>query len=324
MMNELLQELESIRKTTSSNVEGHSLSDLPSEFSAFREETVGLSVGSPGKTAALDLRFERHGDKTYLVDHYDKMPSKVLRAIYYDPELPGLPYVLLLNPSGGTLQGDRYSYMFQLGRRAHAFLADTEATKIYKMDRNYASRLSEVSLGKDAVLEYISREVIPYARSRWYQCATFRVSEGSRFFFSEIFCPGRIATNEFWDFDIFASKLIVESASDHKPMLYDSLLFRRDDRQLRNVLFGKWRFLLSTYWFSDNAKKEKETLRTMFGDSETLQAIFAGVTSVPYDGGLIVKALSSDLETLKNFQLSLWRHFRKTEFGTETPELRMY
>jgi urease accessory protein len=324
MMNEQLQQLESITKTTSSNSDERSLSDLPSEFSPFRKETAGLSVGTPGKTAALDLRFERHGDKTHLVDHYDKMPSKVLRAIYYDPELPGLPYVLLLNPSGGILQGDRYCYTFHLGERAHAFLADTEATKIYKMNGNYASRFTEASLGKDAVLEYISREVIPYARSRWYQCATFRVSEGSRFFFSEIFCPGRIATNESWDFDIFASKLIVESASDQKPLLYDSLLFRSDDGQLRDTLFGKWKFLLSTYWFSTNAKAEKETLRKLFENPETRKAIFAGVTSMPYDNGLIVKALSSDLETLKDLQLSLWRHFRKTEFGTGTPELRMY
>jgi urease accessory protein len=324
MMNERLQQLESIRKTTSSNADRSSLSDLPSEFFAFREETAGLSVGSPGKTAALDLRFERHGDKTHLVDHYDKMPSKVLRALYYDPELPGLPYVLLLNPSGGVLQGDRYSYKFQLGEHAHAFLADTEATKIYKMNGNYASRFTEISLGKDAVLEYCAREVIPYARSRWCQCATFRVSKGSRFFFSEIFCPGRIATNEFWDFDIFASKLIVESASDQKPLLYDSLLFRGEDKQLRDILFGKSKFLLSTYWFSNNANGEKEMLRTVFGDSETRQAILAGVTSMPYDSGLVVKALSSDLETLKGLQLSLWRHFRKTEFGTGTPELRMY
>ncbi len=324
MMNEKLQQLESIRKGTSSNAVERSLSDLPSEFSPFREETAGLSVGSPGKTAALDLRFERHGDKTHLVDHFDKMPSKVLRALYYDPELPGLPYVLLLNPSGGVLQGDRYSYKFQLGEHAHAFLADTEATKIYKMNGNYASRFTEISLDKDAVLEYISREVIPYARSRWYQCATFRVSKGSRFFFSEIFCPGRIATNEFWDFDTFASKLIVESASDQKPLLYDSLLFRGEDKQLRDILFGKSKFLLSTYWFSGIANGEKQMLRRMFGDSETRQAIFAGVTSMPYDSGLVVKALSSDLETLKGFQLSLWRHFRKTEFGTGTPELRMY
>ena len=323
-MNEQLQQLESIRKKTSSNTHGPSLSDLPSEFFPFRNETAGLSVGSPGKTAALDLRFERHGDKTHLVDHYDKMPSKVLRAIYYDSELPGLPYVLLLNPSGGILQGDRYSYTFQLGERAHAFLADTEATKIYKMNGNYASRFTEVSLGKGAVLEYISREVIPYARSRWYQCATFRVSEGSRFFFSEIICPGRIATNEFWDFDMFASKLIVESASDQKPLLYDSLLFCSDDRQLRDIIFGRWRFLLSTYWFSNNVNGEKEILRRMFDNSETRPAIFAGVTTMPYDNGLIVKALSLDLETLKALQLSLWRHFRKTEFGTDTPELRMY
>ncbi len=319
-----MQKLDSIKKATSLDQVERSLSDLPSEFSPFGDETAGLSVGSPGKTAVLDLEFERHGDKTHLVGHYDKMPSKVLRAIYYDPELPGLPYVLLLNPSGGILQGDRYSYKFQLGEHAHAFLADTEATKIYKMDGNYASRFTEVNLGKDAVLEYISREVIPYARSRWYQCAIFRVSNGSRFFFSEIFCPGRIAANEFWDFDIFASKLIVESTSDQKPLLYDALLFRSDDRQLQAVLFGKWKFLLSTYWFSKNAKAEKENLRKMFGNSESRQTIFAGVTSMPYDSGLIVKALSSDLETLKGLQLLLWRLFRKTEFGTGTPELRMY
>jgi urease accessory protein len=306
----------------------HQLIETPTAFRAFEGQPAGLSVGSPGKDAVIDLTFEKFGEKTYLTNHYDKMPAKVLRPLYYDPELPGVPYMLLMNPSGGSLQGDRYSYFFRLGRSAHAFLTDTEATKIYKMDGNYAQRITLISLRQDAILEYISREVIAYEKSRWYQCTLFNVEGGSKFFFTEIFCPGRIAMkNEFWDFDIFASKLLIETATDKKPILYDSLLFDGRDKKTKDTIFGRKSFLLSAYWFSGSALRERDSIWNLLEntiDSGITPFTFGGVTAMPFDGGLVVKALSDELENLKKMQLDLWKLFRKTECGTGVPDLRMY
>jgi hypothetical protein len=40
--------------------------------------------------------------------------------------------------------------------------------------------------------------------------------------------------------------------------------------------------------------------------------------------GLIIKALSNDLNDLQKLQGEIWKIFRKTETGLEVPELRMY
>jgi urease accessory protein UreH len=131
---------------------------------------------------------------------------------------------------------------------------------------------------------------------------------------------------EFWDFDIFASKFIVENETDRQPILLDSLLFTGGDKRFVDMLFGKSRFLLSAYWYSQKAVREKESVRNLWkpvGNSGKSQP-FIGVTSMPYDCGLILKALSDDLEVLKKIQLSLWSLFRGVELGTKAPDLRMY
>ena len=48
-----------------------------------------------------------------------------------------------------------------------------------------------------------------------------------------------------------------------------------------------------------------------------------GISELPYECGLVAKALSDDIDDLKDFQLSLWNAFRKAETGQETPNLRM-
>ena len=114
------------------------LSGLPSAFLEYEAQQTRLAVGSPGKNAIAELTFMKSGDKTYLTDLYNVLPAKILRELYYDPYLPGLPYILFMNPTGGIVQGDRYVYKIRLEDGAEAFITDTMATKIYKMDLNYA------------------------------------------------------------------------------------------------------------------------------------------------------------------------------------------
>jgi len=290
------------------------LTDLPSAFSEYEAEQPRLAVGSPGKNAVANLKFTKFGEKTHLTDVYMELPAKMLRELYYDPYLPGLPYILLMNPTGGIVQGDRYSYKFHLNEGAEAFITDTMATKIYKMDLNYASKQVNVYLYKNSRLEFLPRESIAFVDSRWYQHAVFHVAEGSRFLYSEIFCPGRVARGEFWDFDIYASKVIIEQ--NGRLLLLDSSIFTRQDKGILDVIFGSNKYLLKTYWYSENAVEAKNQIE--FKD------VYGGVTEMAKNRGLTIKALSNDLNNLRKNQTEIWRVFRKTEAGTEIPQLRMY
>ncbi|HVN66229.1 MAG TPA: urease accessory protein UreD [Methanomicrobiales archaeon] len=286
----------------------------PSPFRKYGEEETRVSTGSAGKVAVARLSFERFDEKTYLHGLYTQTPARVLRALYYDPFLPGLPYVIFVNPTGGIVQGDRYEYRIALGEGAEAFITDSMATKIYRMDLNYASRHTEVSLGKGCRLEYLPRETIAFAGSRWYQNTVFRASEGSRLLFSEIFCPGRIASEESWDFTLHASRVVI--LEDGDPVLVDSSLYTGEDKARSGILFGNRTFLLSAYWYSGKVPSSKGKIE--FGD------LYGGVSEMPGRKGLVVKALSDRLEDLKAFQLGLWEIFRKEEAGTGVPSLRMY
>jgi urease accessory protein len=290
------------------------LSGLPSAFSEYEAEQTRLAVGSAGKNAVAYLTFTKFGEKTHLTDLYNELPAKILRELYYDPYLPGLPYILFMNPTGGIVQGDRYVYKINLNEGAEAFITDTTATKIYKMDLNYASKHVDVYLSKNSRLEFLPRETIAFVDSRWYQRTNFHVDDGSRFLYSEIFCPGRVARGEFWDFDIYFSKVIIEQ--NRKLLLMDSSMFTRQDKEVLDVIFGSNKYLLKAYWYSENAVAAKKQIE--FKD------VYGGVTEMAGKRGLTIKALSNDLNDLREIQTEIWGFFRKTEAGTEVPQLRMY
>ncbi len=287
---------------------------LPSDFALYAQEPPRLAVGSPGKVGISRLKFEKFGDKTHLIESFNQMPARAHHPLYYDPHLPGMPYVFFVNPTGGIVQGDRYTYEFRLEVGAEAFITDSMATKIYKMDRNYASRHAEIYLGKNSRLEYLPKDIIPFAESRWYQNTVIHASDGSKMLFSEIFCPGRIAHDEYWDFSVFASKVMIEKGG--VPIMIDSALYRKEDKKYMKTLFGDRVFLLSAYWYSEGLTEGKEQIT--FGD------IYGGVTEMPYHSGIVVKALSNNLDELQKFQIDLWGIFRKVEVGTEAPFLRIY
>jgi urease accessory protein len=290
------------------------LTGLPSAFSGYEAEQTRLAVGSAGKNAVAKLTFMKFGDKTYLTDIYNEVPAKILRELYYDPYLPGLPYILFMNPTGGIVQGDRYFYKIQLKDGAEAFITDTMATKVYKMDLNYASKVVDVYLGKKSRLEFLPREIMAFVDSRWYQKVTFHVGDGSKFLYCDIFCPGRIERGEFWDFEIYSSKMVIEE--DKKLLLNESTTFTRQDKDMLDVIFGDNKFYLKAYWYSDNAVNAKKEID--FGET------YGGATKMANDKGLTIKALSNDLNDLKQLQGDIWKVFRKTETGMEAPVLRMY
>ncbi len=288
--------------------------DLPSYFSKYEKEETEIPVGASGKVAICRLTFEKFGEKTHLMNNFSQAPARVHCPLYYDPYQSGIPYVIFVNTSSGILQGDRYTYDFTLRPESEVVLTEKAATNIYKMDLNYGSRRTDIYLGEGSRLEYLPRETIAFAKSRWFQSTVVHVEEDAKFFYSEIFCPGRIARNEIWDFSVYASKFLIEK--ERTPILADSVLWSEEDKSRIKTLFGNRIFMLTTYWYSKNVLGVKEKI--------DFKECFGGVTNMPHHSGLVIKALSNDLDDLRHLQLGLWDLFRRTEVGFPAPPLRMY
>ena len=107
-----------------------------------------------------------------------------------------MAHVFVLSPSGGILQGDRYRMDVELKNNAISHITTQGATRIYKMESNYATHMVTLSLKNNSYLEFIPEQIIPYKNSRFYQKTNLDIDDSSTVVYSETIVPGRIAMGE--------------------------------------------------------------------------------------------------------------------------------
>src|ERR671935_806262 len=190
--------------------------DIPPEVLAYESELNQLKVGRAGKVGALVLRLEQDPvkGKTVVKEQYSKVPLYTQRALYLEEALPSMAYMYIISPSGGILQGDRYRIDITLKNHAFAHITTQGATRIYRMEKNYATQIVNIDVGEGCYFEYIPDQVIPYRDSRFYQEANLRVHDSATLLYSEIITPGRVASGEHFDYDICYMKAVAKNQDD--------------------------------------------------------------------------------------------------------------
>src|SRR5919206_76238 len=223
-------------------LEHHTPKTVPPEVLAYDSPLAQLGVGKAGKLGALTLRLEqdRSNGRTSVKEQYSRVPLYTQRALYLEEALPNMAYMYIISPSGGILQGDRYRMDITLQNHAFAHITTQGATRIYRMERNYATQVVNINVGEDCYFEYIPDQVIPYRDSRFYQEANLCVHDNSTLLYSEIITPGRVASGEHFDYDICYMKAI---AKDHGGGLKFIDLAMLEPKKRNMKLFG----ILSNY-----------------------------------------------------------------------------
>jgi len=155
--------------------------DIPKEVGFYNKPTTQLDVGQAGKVGFLGINLEYDSDrnKTVITKQESQVPLYVQKALHYDESIPSMAHVFILSPSGGVLQGDRYRTDITSQNNAIAHITTQGATRIYKMDENYATQIINLKVNKNSYLEFIPQQLIPYNNARYYQKVTFNVDETS-------------------------------------------------------------------------------------------------------------------------------------------------
>jgi urease accessory protein len=183
---------------------------LPKEFSAYEQKVRQLPVGEVGKSGSIRMEFEadpRTG-KTTASELFSRVPLQVQKALYLEDSFPQMAYVYVMSPSGGVLQGDRLSIDISLEKGSRVHVTTQAATKVYSMNRNYATQVVNAVVGEGCYLELIPDQLIPYRNSRFHQCVSMRVHDDATMVYSEIVTPGRTGRGERFEYDICSLKTI--------------------------------------------------------------------------------------------------------------------
>jgi urease accessory protein len=274
--------------------------DVPSQFASFDGKISQMDVGKTGKIGFLKLTlgFDSQRNKTIITEQRSCVPLYVQRALYYDESIPSMAHVFVLSPSGGVLQGDRYRTDIELKNGAMSHITTQGATRIYKMNSNYATQMINLNVGKDCYLEFLPEQLIPYKNSRYYQKATFKVDDSATLVYSETIVPGRVAMGELFDFDVCCLKTLCYD--DKQEMKFHDNCILEPKKQTMNSLgiFGNRTVLSMMYVVTKKECVEElyEIINQIFKDNDE---IIGGASILPNNSGLSVRILSNSSEVNK-------------------------
>jgi urease accessory protein len=266
---------------------------VPPEVLAYDSPLAQLGVGKVGKLGALVLRLEqdKSNGKTSVKEQYSRVPLYTQRALYLEEALSNMAYMYIISPSGGILQGDRYRMDITLRKHAFAHITTQGATRIYRMEGNYATQIVNIDVGEDCYFEYIPDQVIPYRDSRFYQEANLRVHDNATLLYSEIITPGRVASGEHFDYDICYMKAI---AKDHSGGLKFTDVAMLEPKKRDMKMFG----VLSNHDVVGNmyiiTKNKLQEINTSVNAAlKAIPKIYAGATILPSNSGVGIRMLGN-------------------------------
>ncbi len=285
--------------------------DVPKEVGFYNKPTTQLDVGQAGKVGFLGINLEYDSDrnKTVITKQESQVPLYVQKALHYDESIPSMAHVFILSPSGGVLQGDRYRTDITSQNNAIAHITTQGATRIYKMDENYATQIINLKVNKNSYLEFIPQQLIPYNNARYYQKVTFNVDETSTLLYSETLVPGRIAMGELYEYDICYLKTILENDSKN-IQFFDSCMLQPKKQKMNIIgMFGRYTVLSTVYLITkNNISKLNEKINLIFNDNDE---VVGGSSILPNDSGLCVRILSNSTEDSKGVIYNIAKIVRK-------------
>jgi urease accessory protein len=280
-------------------LEHYTPKDVPPEVLAYGSSLAQLGVGKAGKLGALVLGLEedKSTGKTSVKEQYSRVPLYTQRALYLEEALSNMAYMYIISPSGGILQGDRYRMDITLRKHAFAHITTQGATRIYRMEKNYATQIVNIDVGEGCYFEYIPDQVIPYRDSRFYQEANLHVHDDATLLYSEIITPGRVASGEHFDYDICYMKAIAKDQNDGLKFTDVAMLEpKKRDMNVFGVLANH--DVVGNMYILTKNKVQDINMRVNAG-LQSIPKVYAGATILPNNSGVGIRMLGNTASDLR-------------------------
>ncbi len=295
--------------------------DIPNEIQKYNSEIKQLEVGKSGKVGILEIELKQGNNKTTITKQFSQVPLQIQRAIYPEESLPEMAYLYIISPSGGILQGDRYKIDVTLKNNAISHITTQGATRIYSMDSNFASQITNITVDDNCYLEYIPDQIIPYQNSRYYQKVNLNVHDNATMIYSEILTPGRMAMDEYFDYDICYLRTYCKNQEKQFRCLENMKIEPKNQNLTSNGVLGKYKIVGTVYILT---KKEyiSELENMINGNLEKLEEISIGTSILPNESGVIVKILGNNTEDIFATIYNTLKITRKKILGVEFSKIR--
>lgn len=299
--------------------------DIPNEVLEYDTPLEQLSVGKSGKLGILQLGLEKdtYNNKTSIKNQFYKVPLCIKRALYLEESCPDMAYIYVISPSGGILQGDRYRTDITMQKSAKSHITTQSATRIYKMNNNFGTQIINLNVGENCYLEYIPDQIIPFKNSKYYQVSNIKVHDTATCVYSEILTPGRVASNESFEYDICYMK--VKSVNhQNKTRFIDIAKLEPKKENIKDFgimnhydILGNVYILLPKSYVTETKNEINVLLNNL-----NINNVIGGCTKLPDDSGLLVRLLGQYVFDIKNIIYLIIGIIRKNVLNVSFSKMR--
>lgn len=270
-----------------------------------------------GRDGALRLGFERRSGRTILTERRFALPFQVLEPIALDG---GSVYLMLLNPTGGLVGGDRLRAEIVLNAGSHVCLTTPSATKVYRALGAASVQETTIRIGENAVLEYFPDHVIPFPGSVFHQSLKIDMAPASCALVYDAFAVGRAARSERWLFREFVNRITV--GLQGRPVFIDRAELSPARGQLAGLGGAEGFNYIATFGlFAENFRGFEALAEALKKELEEFLSIKSGV-SLLSRGGCVVRILAPSAPLLGDAFHCIWSQARRALLGAAPFELR--
>jgi urease accessory protein len=266
--------------------------------------------------AKINLDYRVRSGKTALTDMAFEGPLRVQRPFY--PE-GGRCHTYLLHPPGGMVSGDQISISANVFEGAKALITTPSAGKVYGADTAQVSQSQTVTLNAldHSQLEWLPQETIVFNGAKAHLKTHIEVGATASVFAWDMVSFGR-PHGEHW-FKEGSVKQTLTVNIEGVPVLEERFATDPELRILKSQvgLMG-YSHMATLFVVSPSSEANYERWRDLVrgyldskerpSEARNLSKLIVAATSKPKV--LVVRALSSDIELLRNTFIEIWQLLR--------------
>lgn len=247
------------------------------------------------------------------------MPLQVMSPLTFED---GTSYLLLLNPTGGILGGDRLHTEITLRANANVCLSTPSASRVYRTLGNAAIQETKIRVGQASTIEYLPDHLIPHVGSSLQQALRVEMESGSRGIFLDAFASGRQALDEHWNFRDL--DLLTEIHLADKPLFLSRLkIDPARNHPFRSGLMGEYSYCASFTIIDSQFQNWLTALAALRRELDAMPGIHAGASLLPH-AGISLRYLTKSAIALAEANHRLWTVARREIFHLPPLDLRKY
>lgn len=272
-----------------------------------------------GRDGLLVLRFERRDNRTVLTQSRFKLPLQVLAPAGVDD---GTLYLMLLNPTGGLVGGDRLFTRIAQGSGTRVCITTASATRVYRTASHPALHETFIQVDEGASLEYLPDHIIPHPGSALHQLLRVEMARASRVVIWDAFAAGRLARGERWDFRAleFRTEILL---CGHPLFMNRTRINPLHQRPEGLGLMEGFTYMASLVVLADGFKGWEGLIASIEVQLKGMPQILGGV-SLLGGSGCLVRLFTRSASDLTLAQARLWAQARELVLCLAPFDLRKY